>query len=126
MTDDTRTPDREPLTPIVFHVLMALFDRPLHGYAVMQAVEEAAGQALATGPGTVYGTIGRLEEAGLVREVSPSELEDEPAGSGRGRPRKYFGITDEGIEALRVEALRLDRWARLARARKVLPEEAGS
>ncbi len=59
-----------PLTPAVFHVLLALADGPLHGYAIMQAVERTAGPGLSTGPGTIYGTIQRLEDGGLVREVA--------------------------------------------------------
>lgn len=124
-----RPPDiapTEPLTPIVFHILMALADRPLHGYAIMQAVEETAGLGLATGPGTVYGAIGRMEEAGLVRQVAAGEIDERPVSTGRGRPRKYFRITEEGMEALRAEARRLDRLARIARARKILTEGSGS
>ena len=58
-----------PLTPAVFHVLLALADGPLHGYAIMQAVEASAGRELRMGPGTIYGSIQRMEEAGLVREL---------------------------------------------------------
>lgn len=118
--------EREPLTPIVFHILVALSERPLHGYAIMQAVEEAAGSRLATGPGTVYGALSRLEESGLVREVSARELEEPPASTGRGRPRRYFRLTDEGSEALRAEALRLDHLVHVVRAKKILPDEAAS
>ena len=57
-----------PLTPAVFHILLA--DGPRHGYAIMQAVEESAGTEMRMGPGTIYGSLQRMEEAGLVREVS--------------------------------------------------------
>src|SRR5688572_33192146 len=59
-----------PLTPAVFHILLALADGPLHGYAIMQAVEQSAGAELRMGPGTIYGSIQRMEEAGLVRELA--------------------------------------------------------
>lgn len=127
MTDKARVAARsEPLTPVVFHILMALVDRPLHGYAIMQAVEETAGEGLATGPGTVYGAIGRMEESGLVREVSAREVEKPPASTGRGRPRKYFRLTERGTKALRSEARRLDHLAGIARAKKILSGEIGS
>ena len=126
MTDRKRMPDAEPLTPVVFHILLALVDEPLHGYAIMQSVEESGGPGLATGPGTVYGAIARLEGSGLVREVPVSELEEPPPSTGRGRPRKYFRITEEGTDALRAEALRLDHLAHLTRAKNILPDESGS
>lgn len=126
VTDRMRSRDAEPLTPVVFHILLALVDEPRHGYAIMQAVEESGGPGLATGPGTVYGAIARLERSGLVREVAVSEIEDPPPSTGRGRPRKYFRITEEGTEALRAEALRLDHLAHLSRAKKILPDEIGS
>jgi hypothetical protein len=50
----------EPLTPAVFHVLLALSDGPLHGYAVMRQVE--AESHLVMGPGTVYGSLSRLTD----------------------------------------------------------------
>jgi len=59
-----------PLTAAVFHILLALADGPLHGYAVMQAVEETAGPDLRMGPGTIYGSLQRMEDAGLVKEVA--------------------------------------------------------
>src|SRR6478752_2864096 len=60
-----------PLTPAVFHILLALADGPRHGYAIMRAVEESAGTEMRMGPGTIYGSLQRMEEAGLVRELSP-------------------------------------------------------
>lgn len=46
---------RPPLTSAVFHILLALADGPLHGYAIMQAVEKSAGAEMRMGPGTIYG-----------------------------------------------------------------------
>ena len=116
----------EPLTPAVFHILLALADGPLHGYAIMQTVEKDGGPGLAAGPGTVYGTLSRMQEAGLVREASRDELEQEPESTGRGRPRKYFRVTDEGARALRAEAVRLNRLSEMARDKNLLPDEASS
>src|SRR5688572_12993106 len=50
-----------PLTPAVFHILLALADGPLHGYGIMQAVEASAANEPSMGPGTIYGSL-RSEE----------------------------------------------------------------
>jgi DNA-binding PadR family transcriptional regulator len=98
-----------PLTPAVFHVLLALAEGPLHGYAIMQAVERTAGPGLSTGPGTIYGTIQRLEDAGFVREAAAPKT---------GRRRQY-ALTPAGRRALEAEAARLTRLARLVRNRRI-------
>lgn len=98
-----------PLTPVVFHILLAMADGARHGYAIMQHVEEASG--IAMGPGTIYGSIQRMEESGLVRES---------AQAGKGR-RKLFEMTKAGRSALRTEAGRISRIADLARARGLVP-----
>jgi DNA-binding PadR family transcriptional regulator len=105
----------QPLTPAVFHVLLALSGGPLHGYAIMKRVEQDSG--LAMGPGTVYGSIRRLAEAGWVSDAG---VDTEDARRGRA-----FALTQSGQEALRAEAARIMRLARLATGR-VLAPEAGS
>ncbi|HSR43157.1 MAG TPA: PadR family transcriptional regulator [Longimicrobiales bacterium] len=100
-----------PLTPAVFHVLLALSDGPLHGYAIMRRVEEESG--IEMGPGTVYGSLQRMEDAGLVREA---DLDDEDAR------RRSYRLTDDGRSALRAEAVRLNRLAALTRERRLVPE----
>jgi DNA-binding PadR family transcriptional regulator len=101
-----------PLTPAVFHILLALADGPLHGYAIMVAVEESAGVAM--GPGTIYGTLERLEASGLVREQPPA----------RGDRRRTFAIQPAGRAALQDEARRLSRLAALVRAKRLVPRES--
>ena len=101
-----------PLTPAVFHVLLALADGPRHGYAIMQAVEQSSG--LAMGPGTVYGTLERLEASGFVREQSATRKDR----------RRMFTLLPAGREALQHEAERLSRLASLVRARRLLPRES--
>jgi DNA-binding PadR family transcriptional regulator len=100
-----------PLTPAVFHILLALADGPLHGYAIMQAAEATAGAAM--GPGTIYGTLERLENSGLVKELA--------AAGGR---RRVFAIQPAGRAALREEAQRLARLVALARAKRLVPRES--
>ena len=102
-----------PLTPAVFHILLALADGPLHGYAIMQAVEESAADEPAMGPGTIYGSLQRMEEAGLVKEVA-TRSDDR---------RRMFTLLPAGRRALAQEAERLARLAALVRAKRLLPEE---
>ena len=101
-----------PLTPAVFHILLALADGPLHGYAIMQSVEESSGVAM--GPGTVYGTLERLEASGFVKELPVA----------RSDRRRVFAIQPAGRDALKDEARRLSRLASLVRAKRLLPRES--
>jgi DNA-binding PadR family transcriptional regulator len=103
-----------PLTPAVFHILLALADGPLHGYGIMQAVELSAASEPAMGPGTIYGSLQRMEEGGLVKEV---------AARGDDR-RRVFALLPAGRRALAVEAERLSRLAALVRQKRLIPEEA--
>ena len=101
-----------PLTPAVFHVLLALADGPRHGYAIMQEVEASAG--LGMGPGTIYGTLERLESLGWVKE-SPPPREDR---------RRFFLLQPSGRAALQQEAKRLSRLAAVVRAKRLVPRES--
>jgi DNA-binding PadR family transcriptional regulator len=60
--------DLLPLTPAVFHVLLALSDGERHGYAIMSDVAESTEGRVKMGPGTLYGTIKRLLESDLILE----------------------------------------------------------
>jgi DNA-binding PadR family transcriptional regulator len=115
-------PDRDataPLTHVVFHVLLSLTHGPLHGYGIMKRVEEDSG--LAMGPGTVYGSLNRLLETGLIAEV---EAEAGPgADPRRGRA---FELTGAGRAALTAEAARITRLARLDEVRRLAPEVRGA
>lgn len=103
-----------PLTPAVFHILLALADGPLHGYAIMQAVEDSAGSAPPMGPGTIYGSLQRMEDAGLVKEH---------AAQGDDR-RRIFALQPAGRQALAIEAERLARLTALVRAKRLIPQDA--
>jgi DNA-binding PadR family transcriptional regulator len=103
-----------PLTPAVFHVLLALADGPLHGYGIMQAVEANSEGHPPMGPGTIYGSLQRMEEAGLVKEAATR-------GDDR---RRVFMLLPAGRRALAQEAERLSRLASLVRHRRLLPDEA--
>lgn len=107
------TIDRPPLTAAVLHVLLAIEGGALHGYAIMQAVEGTAG--IAMGPGTIYGTLQRLSEAGLVDEVDPAE--------GEADRRRCYRLTAQGRAALKAEADRIASLAALLRERRLTPSE---
>ncbi len=104
---------RPPLTPAVFHILLALSDGPLHGYAIMKRVEEES--RLKMGPGTVYGSLQRLADAGWVGEVRPEGATDRRRGPA-------FSLTSEGTDALQAEAGRITRLARLDGVRGLAPD----
>src|SRR5918993_4968380 len=112
MGKDRPLKEPPPLTPAVFHILLALADGPLHGYAIMQAVEVSSGADM--GPGTIYGSLQRMEDAGLVKEVA-ARTDDR---------RRVFALQPAGRRALALEAERLSRLATLVRAKRLLPDEA--
>ena len=105
----------ETLTPAVFHILLALTDRDRHGYGIMLEIAERTKQELRMGPGTLYGTLKRMLESGLVEEcderIDP-DLSDER--------RRYYRITRRGRRAAAAEAERLQTLVRIARAKSVL------
>ena len=104
-----------PLTPATFQILMALVDRERHGYAIMTEVAERSEHAVKLGPGTLYGTLKRLLENGLVEESD--ERADPDSGDER---RRYYRITRNGMSVARAEARRLESVVRAARQKKLL------
>src|SRR6266849_741276 len=80
-----------PLTPAVFHILLALADGEKHGYAIMQEVEKRTGGEMKMGPGTLYGSIQRMLKDGLIVEVQ----ERDKAGPGEER-RRYYALSGLG------------------------------
>lgn len=90
-----------PLTPAVFHILLALAGGRKHGYAIMKEVAADGGGSLRMGPGTLYGSLQRMTSAGLVEET---EEADETDGDER---RRYYQLTGAGRRALGGEAARL-------------------
>lgn len=101
-----------PLTPTVFHILAALSGGPRHGYAVAREVEELSEGRLIMGPGTLYGSLQRMTDQGLVEEA------DNPGEDGRHvERRRYYRITPLGREALGAEATRLARTLATVRER---------
>jgi len=97
----TRDNAPAPLTPAVLHILLALSTSPCHGYGIMQQVKADAGGKVSMGPGTLYGSLRRMIDAGLIREsekrIDP-ELDDDR--------RIYYEITSLGQNALAAELQR--------------------
>ncbi|MBA3973606.1 MAG: PadR family transcriptional regulator [Candidatus Solibacter sp.] len=90
-----------PLTPAVLHILLALSTGERHGYGIMKQVAEDSAGKVKMGPGTLYGSIGRMMEAGLIRESdkrTDPELDDER--------RIYYRLTGVGRAALGAELKR--------------------
>ena len=109
-----------PLTPAIAHILLALADGDRHGYAIMQEVERMTEGAVRMGPGTLYGTLKRMMDAGLVEECG--ERADPASGFER---RRYYRITRQGRTAAIAEAERLEALVRSARAKRLLLRPAG-
>ena len=99
-----------PLTPAVLHILLALSTEDRHGYGIMKEVEADSQGKVKMGPGTLYGSLGRMIEAGLIREsdkkVDP-EMDDER--------RIYYKITALGQTTLKAE---LDRYREIVAVAK--------
>lgn len=106
---------QKPLTPAVYHTLLALAQGPLHGYAISADVEETTAGQVKMGPGTLYGTLQRLETAGMVKRAESTESD-----SIHEDRRRYHELTPRGRTALAAEAERLVGAVRLARERSVL------
>ena len=119
--NEQRPADFLPLTPAVLHILLALADGEQHGYAIAQAVEELTSGTVRMGPGTLYGSIGRMVANGLIEESARARSRggDDPR-------RRFYRLTTLGRRVLESETDRLARVVALARAKNVLrrPEPA--
>lgn len=114
--DSTHPPEEFlPLTPAVFHILLALADGEKHGYAIMQEVEAISHKQVKMGPGTLYGSIKRMLPAGLIKETG--ERRDPNMDDQR---RRYYQSTALGRRVLEEEARRLASLVELARAKDVM------
>lgn len=104
-----------PLTPAMFHILLALAGGERHGYGIMREVERASDGAFQLGPGTLYRSIRQMLTLGLIEESDERpdpELDDER--------RRYYRISGAGRRAASMEAQRLERLVSEARARRLL------
>ena len=114
MTKPRSPQELPPLTPPVFHILLALAEEERHGYGIMQDVARQTDGALELGPGTLYGCLKRMLAAGLVEE---SDERPDPALDDE--RRRYYRMTTLGKRTVRTEAQRLAGAVMVAMARLV-------
>jgi DNA-binding PadR family transcriptional regulator len=116
-TDSIDTVTYLPLTPAVFHILLALSEGDKHGYAVIVDVRERTAGEVKLGTGTLYTAIKRLLERGLIEDAdTPLDAVEE-----REERRRYYTLTILGRAVVQAEAERLERLVGIARERSLLP-----
>src|SRR5262245_44112467 len=108
-----------PLAPASFHILVSLADADRHGYAIIQDISSRTNGGVRLGAGTLYRTIQRLLEDGLIVESGerPSPEDDDER-------RRYYRITPFGRAVARAEAARLESLVKLARAGGLAPKRS--
>ena len=108
--------DAAPLTPAVLHILLALSTEERHGYGIMKQVERESNGKVKMGPGTLYGSLGRMMTAGLIREsddrVDPAMDEER---------RIYYTLTGLGRRALNAELDRYREVVAVASKKRISP-----
>ena len=104
-----------PLTPAMFHILLALADGEKHGYAILKEVARRTGGKVQLSAGTLYGNLARLESSGMIHETDQRPevgLDDER--------RRYYVLTDLGREVAIAEARRMQEALDQAYAKALL------
>ena len=108
-----------PLPAATFYILMALAGEDRHGYAIIQDIEQRTNGKLRLSAGTLYRSIQRMLEQGLLVET-----DERPAPEEDDERRRYYRITRFGTEVARAEARRLHELVRMARASGFAPGRA--
>lgn len=109
-----------PLTPAVFHILLALADGEKHGYGIMKEIAQRTEGQMRMGPGTLYGSLGRLLASGLIEisgERPDAEMDDER--------RRYYRLSDFGLRVAQAELRRLTQLLNIAQAKHILATSQG-
>lgn len=119
MSVDERPESLLPLPPATLHILMALSDQDRHGYAIIQEVAARTDGEVRLSAGTLYRSLQRMLEQGLIEETG-----ERPAPDEDDERRRYYRITDFGTAVARAEARRLAELVRLARASGFVPKRA--
>jgi len=105
-----------PLTPAVFYILFALAPGEKHGYAIMQEVKTVSGGQFSMGPGTLYTTIQRLLELGLIEETTTDSDSE--------RRRRCYRLSRSGRQVFEAEVSRMESLVRSAQRRKLATNDA--
>jgi DNA-binding PadR family transcriptional regulator len=103
------------LTPIVFHVLLALADGDRHGYGIIREIDRRTDGLIVLRTGTLYTVLKRLLELDFVEES-----DTRPAPEADDERRRYYRVTAFGTAVLEAEACRLESLVALARDKRVL------
>ena len=107
-----------PLPTAVFHILVALADRDRHGYSIMQDVAERTSGKVRLSAGTLYSSIRRMLEGGLVEE-----LRESPDPESQDERRRYYRLTPFGRSVAVAEAKRLSELLSQARETGLIPKK---
>ncbi len=108
--------DLLPLSPAVFYILFSLAQGEKHGYAIMKEVENVSSGQFTMGPATLYTTIQRVLELGLIEEISTSSTSE--------RRRRCYRLSRRGRQIFEAELTRMESLVRSAQRRKLVPREA--
>jgi DNA-binding PadR family transcriptional regulator len=113
---DSKPDSLLPLPMAVFHILIALADRDRHGYSIMQDVATRTGGKVQLSAGTLYSSIRRMREQGLIEELAES-----PDPSSTDERRRYYRLTRFGKRTAAAEVQRLNALLQEARATGLVP-----
>lgn len=108
-----------PLQPATFHILLALAGEDRHGYGIIQDIAARTGGEIKVSAGTLYRSIQRMLEQGLIVETR-----ERPAPEEDDERRRYYRITQFGSTVARAEARRLTQLVKMARAKGLAPGKA--
>jgi len=114
MTKNKESESYLPLTPAMFHILLAMADGEKHGYAILKEVSRRTDGKVQLSAGTLYGNLARLESSGMIVESNRRpefELDDER--------RRYYRLTDLGREVAVAEARRMEEAVAQAYAKRL-------
>jgi DNA-binding PadR family transcriptional regulator len=102
-----------PFKPNWFHILLSLANEEQHGYGIMQEVLERTNGKIRLWPATLYGTLERLLDEGLIAEASRRPPADEDDAR-----RRYYRLTALGRRVLVAETIRLEDLVRVIHAKR--------
>ena len=109
--DDLRSPIR--MTPAFFYLMLALAEGSRHGHAMAREVEQRSGGSVKLGPGSLYWSLGRLAEVGMIEEADAPDDETD-------QRRRYYALTSYGRDVLAREAATLEQIVDYARAQRIV------
>lgn len=112
--------DHIPLPSHQFEILVSLSEGDNHGYRIVKGIKERTGARTSLGASTLYAAIKRMVDIGLIEDAG-----DRASETSGGPPRRYYRITDFGREVARLEALRMQRAARIVLKKMSQPSHAG-